>query len=171
MQILKVASKVRFRPSELRPARAYPNPRRCFERSRSTRSIAGVPSQCAPRKIGRWALAEVGEDQIGVADVTGEAAIFLRLIELRGGDDRQRVFLALDDLGLQRRMDLVEVDRRRSGAQRLERARIAAAGLPRPTALEAAARLQPCGVRLGGAPNGSREIARSRWRRPRRPEQ
>ena len=66
--------------------------------------------------------AAVGEDEVGVPHVAGEAAIFLHLIELGRSDDGQRILLALNNSGLQRRIELVEVDRRRTGAERLEEA-------------------------------------------------
>ena len=50
----------------------------------------------------------------------GERAVFLHLEQLGEIDDRERVLLALGHLGLQRRIDLVEVDAGRRGAERLE---------------------------------------------------
>ncbi len=43
--------------------------------------------------------------------------------KLGGRNDRQRIFLALDDLGLQRRIDLAEIDRRRRRVEGLEHRR------------------------------------------------
>ena len=42
--------------------------------------------------------------------MAGQATGFLDLVEPRRRDDRQRVFLPVHDLGLQGRVDLVEVD-------------------------------------------------------------
>src|SRR3954454_13056347 len=55
----------------------------------------------------------VGEDPIAVPDMAGQRAVLLHLVEPPGLDDRERVLLALDDVGLQRGVKLVEVDRRR----------------------------------------------------------
>ena len=56
----------------------------------------------------------VAKDPIAVPDVAGKAAALLYLVEASGGDDRERVFLPFDDLGLQRRVELIEIDRRGS---------------------------------------------------------
>ncbi len=57
------------------------------------------------------------------------AAVFLHLVELRGVDDGERVLLAVDDMGLQRRIDLVEVDARAARRRGLRTAR-STAGSP-----------------------------------------
>ena len=50
-------------------------------------------------------------------DVVGQAAILLHLEQLGGVDQHQRVFLPVHDAGLQRAVDLVEIDRGRRGAE------------------------------------------------------
>ena len=52
--------------------------------------------------------------------VAGERAELLHLVELRRVDQRERIFLPVDHLGLQRRIDLDEIDRGRRGAERAE---------------------------------------------------
>ena len=64
--------------------------------------------------------AAVGQEPEAVPHVVGQRAVFLHLVQLGGRDDRQRVLLALDDLGLQRRIDLAEIDRGGRGVERLE---------------------------------------------------
>ena len=49
---------------------------------------------------------------------TGEV---LHFVELGGIDDRKRIFLAVHDMGLQRRIDLAELHAGRRCAQRLEK--------------------------------------------------
>ena len=56
----------------------------------------------------------VAENPVTVPHVRREADVLLHFIELGGGDDRQRIFLALHHAGLQRRIQLVEIDRRRA---------------------------------------------------------
>ena len=64
--------------------------------------------------------AAVGQEPEAVPHVVGQRAVLLHLVELCGRDDRQRIFLALDDLGLQRGIDLAEIDRGGGGVERLE---------------------------------------------------
>ena len=52
--------------------------------------------------------------------MVSEGYVFLHLIEFEQVDERERVLLALDDLGLQRRIDLVDIDAGRRGAERFE---------------------------------------------------
>ena len=61
--------------------------------------------------VGRQASpgAAVGDEPEAVPDVVGERAVLLHLVELGHLDDRQRVLLRVDDLGLQRRIDLAEL--------------------------------------------------------------
>src|SRR5271157_5350192 len=75
--------------------------------------LLDVRRQVGPR-------AAIAEDPVAVPHVAGHAAELLHLVQPRGGDDGQRVLLAFDDLGLQRRIDLVEVDQRRPGAEQRE---------------------------------------------------
>ena len=67
--------------------------------------------------------ATVGQDPVAVPDVLGQAAVLLHLVQLGGGDDRQRVLLALHQLGLQGRVELVEVDRGGTRPKRLKQRR------------------------------------------------
>jgi hypothetical protein len=66
------------------------------------------------------ACAAVHQEPEAVPHVVGHRAVFLDLIELRRRDQRQRILLALHDLGLQRRIDLAEIDRSGRGVERLE---------------------------------------------------
>lgn len=59
----------------------------------------------------------VGDDPIAAPAMVRQRAIFLDLIELAGRNLRQRVFLAFDDMGLQRRIEFAVAD---AGGQRAE---------------------------------------------------
>jgi hypothetical protein len=59
--------------------------------------------------------AAIGESYVAVPDMTRHRDGFLHLVKAGGIDDRERVFLALDDLGLERGIEFVEVDRGRTG--------------------------------------------------------
>src|SRR5689334_18813175 len=54
--------------------------------------------------------APVDQEVVAVPHMVGERAVLLHLEQLRERDQRQRVLLPVDDLGLQRGVDLVEVD-------------------------------------------------------------
>src|SRR5579885_1589193 len=60
----------------------------------------------------------VGDEPEAVPDVIGERAVFLHLVELRHLQDRQRIFLRVDDLGLQRGINRSELQADRRGAER-----------------------------------------------------
>src|SRR5664280_1308641 len=62
----------------------------------------------------------VGEEPEAVPHVVGHRAVLLHFVELGRGDDGERVFLAVDDLRLQRAVDLAEIDRCRRGVEGLE---------------------------------------------------
>src|SRR4051794_12259618 len=62
----------------------------------------------------------IGDEPEAVPDVVADGAVFLHLVELGDLDDRQRVFLRVDDAGLQRRIDFAELQAGRRGRQRLE---------------------------------------------------
>ena len=64
--------------------------------------------------------AAVHQEPEAVPHVVGHRAVFLHLVQLCRRDQRQRIFLALDDLGLQRRIDFAEIDRGGRGVERLE---------------------------------------------------
>ena len=72
------------------------------------------------------------EDPVTVPDMAGQAAVLLDLVEPGRRDDRQRVLLAVHHLGLQRRVELVEIDR---------------AG-PAPSALNSDVRIGAAGTRI-----------------------
>jgi hypothetical protein len=52
--------------------------------------------------------------------VAGERDVFLHLVEFAEVDERKRIFLALDDLGLQRGIDLAEIDADRRSLLNIE---------------------------------------------------
>src|SRR4051812_28794932 len=62
----------------------------------------------------------VGDEPETVPDVIADGAVFLHLVEFCDLNDRQRVFLRIDDAGLQRRIDLAELQAGRRRPQRLE---------------------------------------------------
>ena len=89
---------------------------RCFRPASliaSATIVLQVGGQAAPS-------AAVGDEPEAVPDVVGERAVLLHLVELGDLDDRQRILLRVDDLGLQRGVDLAELQARRRGAERLE---------------------------------------------------
>ena len=71
-------------------------------------------------EIGGQALpsAPVAEKPVPVSHVIGERAVFLHLIELCCIDGDKRIFLPINDVGLQRRIDLCEIDARRRCTER-----------------------------------------------------
>ena len=54
--------------------------------------------------------AAVGEEPEPVPHVIGQRAVSLDFIEFRGGDDGDRILLTIDNLGLESRIDLIEID-------------------------------------------------------------
>src|SRR4029077_12603869 len=62
---------------------------------------ADIVRQVLPRAL-------VGQEPEAVPHVIGQRTIFLHLVELRRCDDRQWIFLAIDDFRLQRRIYFVE---------------------------------------------------------------
>ncbi len=53
--------------------------------------------------------AGVGDEPEAVPDVVADRAVLLHLVELRHLDDRQRIFLRVDNACLERRIDLAEL--------------------------------------------------------------
>jgi hypothetical protein len=70
----------------------------------------------------RREAALVGKHPEPVPHVAGHRDVFLHFVQFGDFDQGQRVFLALGNLGLQRRVDLGEVDADGGGAERLEHA-------------------------------------------------
>src|SRR5471030_180843 len=77
--------------------------------------LAQVGGQRLPRLL-------VGQEPEAVPHVVGDGAILLHLVELGRVDQRQRILLAVDHVGLQRGVDLAEVDRGWRCAEGLEQA-------------------------------------------------
>ena len=59
----------------------------------------------------------VGEEPVTVPHVVGHAAVLLDFVEFGGVDDAEGVFLAVDDVGLQRGVDFAQVDAGGAGAE------------------------------------------------------
>src|SRR5947207_14313331 len=68
----------------------------------------------------RLDLLRVTEDEMTVPRMPGQRAILLHFIQLGALDQCQRILLSVDDLGLERRVQLAERYRGRRGAERFE---------------------------------------------------